>query len=162
MINFNHIPKLLKRFGYSDNVSLGFCHFVGYTALSFKGDENQDTIHERLEKLPSVDINSEYEALLMPLKDLSILSVYDELVWRLRGEIEAKPLDVKGLKRPVFEFHFENKSVLFDDERQVNNLFDSEIFFQRGMELIGSELSEADYDPVQCFKVGICQANIED
>ena len=159
-IEFVKIESLLTRFGYSEEINLGFAYFLGLCVTAMKKGEDKQTAFKRLARLPDVDVNSEYEELLGPLRDSVLNDTFDELVWRFNGEFESRKVQIEKMLRPVFIYKFQNNGMILKDDQKVQNLFDAEIIFSQGMKVIGQELRENNYNPIQSYKAGLCSANL--
>ncbi len=161
MFNFDNVQRFLKRFEYSEATTLGFCYFLGLTALVAKGEETTITdIQNRLAQLPTVDIDGEIDSLLGPLDDRDLYTVFDELVWRFRGEFEPREIKVSKTAEPVFVYKFRNHGRIFSDTRKVDDLHSAEEIFSEAMRMFGRPFQESGYDPVKCFKTGLIIANL--
>lgn len=159
-LDFQKIPELLRRYEYEDAAILGFCYFLGLCAQAGKTGEKEPEIFERLKRLPDVDINGEYEALLGPLRTAIMDNTFDELVWRFNGEIESRKIELEQLSKPIYVYNFKNNGMIFDDDRKVTILRDAEDIFTTAMTVMGEELKSNDYTFVQAYKAGLCSANL--
>ena len=139
---------------------LGFCYFLGLCAQAGKKGEKGPEIFERLKRLPDVDINGEYEALLGPLRTAIMDHTFDELVWRFNGEFESRKIELEQPHKPIYVYNFKNNGMIFDDDRKVQILKDAEDIFTRAMTVMGEDLQSNDYTFVQAFKAGRCSANL--
>ena len=159
-LEFQKIPELLRRYEYEDDSILGFCYFLGLCAQAGKTGEKEPEIFERLKRLPDVDINGEYEALLGPLRTAIMDNTFDELVWRFNGEFESRKIELEQPHKPIYVYNFKNNGMIFDDDRKVQILKDAEDIFTRAMTVMGEDLQSNDYTFVQAFKAGRCSANL--
>ncbi len=161
MIDFNNVPILLRRFEYAESTVLGFCYFLGMSALVAKeGETSIDDVQERLAQLPDIEIDAEIESLIGPLDDRELNQLIDELVWRFRGEFEPRSINFSETSDPIFAFEFRNHGRIFSDDRKVENLGSAEEIFSKAMYLLGRQFLEKDYDPAKCFKSGLCSTNL--
>lgn len=159
-IRFDDISDLLLRFDYSKPVILGFSYFLGLSALAGKTGESVEDVKYRISRLPSVDINLEYEELLGPLRDGILNGTYDELVWRFNGNINVREIKVTETANPIFVYNFRNHKIISEDERKVSKLHDAETIFARAMSILGQQFHDQNYDATKSFKAGVCAANL--
>jgi len=160
MLRFEDISDLLRRFEYEESVVIGFCYFLGATALAGKKGETTGDVEKRLTRLPKVDINGEYETLLGPLRDVVLNRTFDELVWRFHGNFQVREIRITENSRPIMTYEITNNGMIFEDDRKVENLKNAEDIFSRAMHKIGQELVNNSYDPTKAFKTGVCAANL--
>ena len=159
-LDFQKITNLLERFEYDQETILGFSYFLGVCASAGKEGEDRQATAERLKRLPDVDINSEYEALLGPLNDHILNSIFDELVWRFNGDFEPREIKINSLADPVYVYHFKNHAMIFNHDKKVQNLGDAETTFTQAMRLLGEQFQTLQYSNARTFKAGVCAANL--
>ena len=161
MVDFDRIPKLLRRFSYSEEAILGFSYIYGCISRTLWSEETKDELHKRVALLPQVDINLEFEELIGSFNDGMINKIYDELVWRYRGEdIKVRRIQVNETIEPVYVYHFNNHKIILEDERNNDNLFNAEIITTNAMEKIGYYLQQVNFNYLDSFKAGVCAANL--
>lgn len=122
--------------------------------------ESAEDMQRRIWRLPTVDINTEFQELLGPLRDMSLHKIYDELVWRCNGDFEVREVMKPNWKLPVSEYSFKNYSMIFPDNKRAENLKDLEDVFIQAMRNFGYEFVENTYDPIMAFKAGVCASNV--
>jgi hypothetical protein len=122
--------------------------------------ESAEDMQKRIWRLPVVDINTEFQELLGPLRDLILHKIYDELVWRCNGEFEVREIVNPNLSSPTSEYNFKNYSMIFMDDKKVRNMKDLEDVFTQAMSKLGHDFVENIYDPIMAFKAGVCASNV--
>ena len=103
---------------------------MGVSALAGKTGESVEDMQYRISRLPSVDINLEYEELLGPLRDGILNDTYDELVCVLMGILMSE-VKVSEKANPIFVYNFQNHKIIFKDERKVSKLHDAGAIFMK-------------------------------
>lgn len=159
-LNFSRITGLLDRFGYSRETQLGFFYFLGLTAMVGVTGESADDLQKRIWRLPTVDINIEFQELLGPLRNVLLHEIYDELVWRCNGKIEVREIIMPNSGSRISEYKFKNHFTISADDRKVKNLKDVEEVFTLAMSKLGQEFVKNHYDPIEAFKTGVCASNV--
>lgn len=159
-VDFTKAIELLTNFEYSKEVALGFSYILGVVAMTARGDETSNDIITRSSKLPYVDINCEFEALLGPLRDNLINRIFDELIWRFDAKIDAQEITIEGIQRAVHVYEIKNHQLIEKSDRQVHCLYDAEKIFTSAMELIGKELARVGHSFENSYRAGVCAANL--
>lgn len=159
-LDLNKVTNLLHRFGYSKEVQFGFIYFLGLTAGVGRTSESDEDFQNRLWRFPPVDINSEFQGILGPLRDIKLHLTYDELVWRLNGEIEVRKISLPGSTEKRSEYNFQNNNIIWENNERVSNLKDATEAFSIAISCFGKELIENSYDTTMAYKAGVCAANV--
>jgi hypothetical protein len=159
-IDLTKITNFLERFDYSKEIQLGYIYFLGLTSAVGPTDESAEDFQKRLWRLPTVDINSEFQEILGPLNDIKLHMIYDELVWRMNDEIEVRKVSLPGTTEQISEYNFKNNNIIVEKNEKIQNLYDATLVFSNAMSCFGEEFATHSYDVMMVYKAGVCAANV--